>query len=208
MKKQIAAVVLAVSVAGGVGSGVLANALTTKEPAAATAPEPTTTAPTSVATPETVDALELAPGSVGLVKVGMSKKDALATGMFDGDVASATDGCPVLPLMWKKAYTKALDVLTLGNGEITSIGVRGKQPRTAAGLGVGSTYAQVRAQVDEPTPIDAGYGQSGLFEYDGDNGGWIGYLFNPPADQLKDTDTVSFVEVTKGEQPSLMRDGC
>ena len=228
MKKQIAAIVLGVSVAGGVGTGVLANALTTKTPAAAApdnatthTPKPTstkahvTTTPTAKATtakpavkPASPSDLVIAPGRVGAARVGMSKQAALATGLFDADTPPPVEGCAVLPLTWKKPYFDMLDVMTLGNGEIASIGVRGKLIRTKSGLGVGSTYAQVRAAIEDKTPVEAGYSQSGLYEYDPQAGGWIGYLFNPPVDELKASTPVSFIEVTKGEQPGLMRDGC
>ena len=208
MKKQIAALVLGVSVAGGVGTGVLANALTTETPAAGATGDKTTGTSTTTASPASPSDLVLAPGRVGDVFVGMSKDAAMATGLFNADTPPAVDGCPVLPLTWKKAYADILDVQTLGNGEIASIGVRGKLIRTKDGLGIGSTYAEVRAAIEDRTPVEAGYDQSGLFEYDAEAGGWIGYLFNPPVTELKDSDPVTFVEVTKGAQPGLMRDGC
>lgn len=217
MKKQIAALVLGVSVAGGVGAGVLANALTSKTPASAssgdkettqaTKPTPTATA-SATPTPASPSDLVITPGAVGEVRVGMSKQAALATGMFTADQPPAVDGCPVLPLTWNKPYAELLDVQTLGNGEIASIGVRGKLIRTEGGLGIGSTYAEVRAAVEDKEPVKAGYEQSGLFEYDPQTGGWIGYLFDPPVGELDDSDPVTFVEVTKGVQPGLMRDGC
>lgn len=222
MKKQIAALVLGVSVAGGVGAGVLANALTTKTPAAAatddtgkdqaikpsSTPTPDTATPDASATPASPSELIITPGAVGEVRVGMSQKAAMATGLFDADTPPPVEGCPVLPLTWKKAYADLLDVQTLGNGEIASIGIRGKVVRTKGGLGIGSTYAEVRAAIEDGDPVEAGYGQSGMFEYDPQTGGWIGYLFEPTVGELENADPVTFVEVTKGAQPGLMRDGC
>lgn len=201
MKKQIAAAVLAVSVAAGVGTGVVADALTTDDPATAT-PK----APADV--PDAAADFVIAPGAVGVVQAGMSKAEAVATGLFDADVKAPVEGCPAYPLVWKKAYQDYFDVLTVGNGEIVSIGVRAKGPATKDGLGVGSTFADVQAGVEDGTAVEAGYGQSGLFDYDQETGRWIGYLFNPAVDDLTPDSTVSFVEVTKGSQPSLMRDGC
>jgi hypothetical protein len=201
MKKQIAAAVLAVSVAGGIGTGVVANALTTGSPATDGAATPSV-APTAPAD------FVIAPGAVGPVSAGMSKTEALATGLFDADVAASVDGCPTVPLTWKKPYSDVLDVQTVGNGEIVSIGVRAEGPTTDDGLGIGSLFADVQAGVEDDTPVDAGYGQSGLFDFDAETGRWIGYLFDAPADEVEAGDPVTFVEVTKGSQPSLMRDGC
>lgn len=201
MKKQIAAAVLAVSVAAGVGTGVVADALTTEDPATATAKPP-------VDVPDAAADFVIAPGAVGVVQAGMSKADAVATGLFDADVKAPVEGCPDYPLVWKKAYQDYFDVLTVGNGEIVSVGIRATGPTTQDGLGVGSTFADVQASVEDGTAVEAGYGQSGLFDYDQDTGRWIGYLFNPAVGDLTPDAEVTFVEVTKGSQPSLMRDGC
>ncbi|CAN5321625.1 hypothetical protein BH09ACT10_BH09ACT10_26840 [soil metagenome] len=214
MTRRIAGIFLALSVVGGIGTGVIANALATEEPASATEPKATastspTSAPTTNApTKDTPVPFRLSPGSIGPVSAGMSKADALATGYFDADVPAPVEGCAASPLVWKKEYAEKFDVQTVGNGEITSIGVRDSEIRTASGLGVGSTYGEVRAAIADSVAVEAGYGQSGVFDYDADNGGWIGYLFDPAVSDLKDSDKVSFVEVTKGDQPGLMRDGC
>ena len=226
MKKQIAGVVFAASIVAGVGAGVLANAITSDDPAtAATAtPSGTTTPPTATPTPSPAPSTSTDPkgsggpivpmsdlglndGSVGRVTVGMSKDDALATGLFEPGV-SPVEGCPAPPLAWKRPYAKTFDVQTLGNGEISSIGVLKAGPRTADGLEVGSTYGEVRRVLGEAAPVEAGYGQAGMFDFDDEDGGWIGFLFNSTVDDLKDSDTVSFIEITKGTQPGLMRDGC
>lgn len=201
MKSQIAGIVLAASVVGGIGTGVLANALTDERPVTAD-PGP------SVTTSAAPEGLTLAPGAVGPVKVGMSKQEALATGYFVADAVGPAEGCPVLPLTWKDAYVNTYDVYTLGNGEIASIGVRGDGVATEDGIGVGSTYDEVAAQYPDDKLVEAGYGQSGIRFLDGENGGWIGFLFDAAPDVIEGSDAVTFVEVTKGHEPSLMRDGC
>jgi len=228
LSKQIAAAVLALSVAGGIGTGFVVNSWIDDKPGAKPTTTPTLTKPTptkpststTTTTPKpsgkpaskpTPDApvrnFELAPGSVGPVRIGMTKQQALATGLFNADVRSEVCG-DVAPLKWKAGYAATFDVQTLGNGEITSIGVRRTGSRTQSGLGVGSTYADIRTAIDDATAQEAGYGQSGVLNYDSSNGGWIGFLFDSPLDQLRDTDKVTFVEITKGAQPRLMRDGC
>lgn len=206
MKKQIVGVVFAASIVAGIGAGVLANAVTSDDPATATEGAPTTSAPTSAA-PVDASSFTLDDGEVGPVRAGMSKADALATGLFEAGV-SPVEGCPAPPLAWKAPYSRTFDVQTLGNGEISSIGVLRAGPTTDDGLGVGSTYGEVRREIDDSAAVEAGYGQAGVFDFDGDNGGWIGFLFNSTVKDLKDSDTVTFVEITKGAQPGLMRDGC
>ena len=210
MKKQIAALVLAGSVAGGIGAGVLANAVASHEPAAA-APTASSASPSNVGGESGMpapDTLDLAPGRVGPVKAGMSKTQALATGYFVADLPAPVEGCPVIPLAWKDEYVNTYDVQTLGNGEISSIGVRGRGVTTAEGVGVGSTYDEVKAAYPDDSLLDAGYDQSGVRVFDRQDGGWIGFLFDAKPGAIEGSDPVTFVEVTKGAEPSLMRDGC
>lgn len=197
MNIKIAGLVLAISVVGGAGVGVIAHAVTTEEPAQA---EPQK----RLATGDFV----LAPGAVGPVRAGMSKAEALATGYFKADVAPAVDGCVALPLAWKALYARAFDVQTVGNGEITSLGVRTKKATTADGIGVGSSYDKVRAAYPEESLVEAGYSQSGVRVFDSENGSWIGFLFDSSVDKISGSSPVTFIEVTKGAEPGLMRDGC
>lgn len=161
----------------------------------------------SIGTPGPAD-LQLAAGSAGPVKVGMTKAQAAATRVFDTDVADPTDGCPVHALLWKKQYGDALDVQALKNGEVASIGVRKAGPKTADGLQVGSSYADVLASNPGARVVAAGYGQAGVLVHDTANDGWIGYLFDAKPAKVAKTTKVSFIEITRGEKPSLMRDGC
>ncbi|KAA1376053.1 hypothetical protein [Aeromicrobium fastidiosum] len=210
MNKKIAALVLAASVVGGIGAGVLVHAATREEPVAAS-PAPSRTTPSSeggesgMAAP---DELELAPGRVGPVRAGMTKAQALSTGYFVADKPAPVEGCPVIPLAWKDEYVNTYDVYTLGNGEISSIGVHGRGVTTADGIGVGSSYDEVKAAYPDDTLLEAGYGQSGVKVFDRQDGGWIGFLFDSSVDAIAGPDPVTFVEVTKGAEPSLMRDGC
>lgn len=209
MKKQLAGIVLAISVAGGAGTGVLANAMTSdKDPTPSANPTPSVKPTPTVTATRLPDQLVLAPGAVGPVKAGMSKAEALATGYFDADVPS--EGCEGvrMRLAWKDDYADSFDVYTLRNGEITSIGILSDSVRTAEGIGKGSTYDEVRAAYPDEQLVEAGYVQSGIRVFDLDNGGWLGFLFNPTVDKIKGDSPVTFVEVTKSAEPDLMRDGC
>ena len=158
--------------------------------------------------PKSADDLVIGFGSVGPVSVGMSKDDALATDLFDADVAAPVDGCPSPPLTWKKPFSAAADVLTKQDGSVASLGVHEKGPKTEDGIGVGSTLADLKsAYGDDLTgPDEAGDGQSGAYVEQA--GAWIGFLLNPAPDAVKDDSAITFIEVSKGDKPGLMRDGC
>jgi hypothetical protein len=220
MKKQIAALVVAASVVGGVGAGVAADALTDGRPAAAARPTPSSSAaasdPTEGFDPNVGgesgmpagDKLTLAPGAVGPVRAGMSKAEALKTGYFVAEVKAPAEGCPMLPLAWTDEYVHGYDVLTRPDGSIASLGVRGPGVSTADGLEVGSTLEEVQATYPDAKLVAAGYDQSGILVQDAATRGWIGFLFDHPVAEAIGSDRVSFIEITRGTKPSLMRDGC
>ncbi len=232
MKQQIAAGILALSMVGGVGTGVVAHQLkpeSKEEPKAkpsatattkkadkpkstktANAPAGTGGGGTKTSEPPRmplapVGSLRIIPGAVGPVQVGMSKAAAYATGYFDSDIS--VPACNrVDDLVWRQGYNDQLDVVTRDDGSVAAIGIRGGGPRTRSGLGVGSTYESVQGVLGDVAPEEAGYGQTGVFVSEG--AGWIGFLFNAKPDAVAPTDTVTFVEVTSGAKPGLMRDGC
>jgi len=178
---------------------------------------PTTEAPPAMSpapsepagqTPKSVDDLVIGFGSVGPVSIGMSKDEAVATGLFDASVPPAVDGCPAPPLSWKKPFSAVVDVLTKEDGSVASLGVHEKGPKTEAGVGVGSTLADLKDAYgdDLAGPEEAGYGQSGA--YVDQDGAWIGFLLDPAPGAVKDDSPITFIEVSKGDKPGLMRDGC
>ncbi len=227
MKQQIAAGILAVAMAGGVGTGVVAHQLRPddkKEETPSSSPTTTATTPapdkTTTTTPAKQDAappakpvlqsassLRILPGQVGPVKVGMSKTEAFATGYLDKDVKSKTCENWVDRLVWKPAYKDYFDVFTLDDGEVSAIGIFKPGPKTRSGLQVGSTYKAVKDVLgDESVPTEAGYSQTGLFVNQGSS--WIGFLFDGQPNTISDSEPVRFIEVTRGRLPDLMRDGC
>ena len=174
----------------------------TPEPSASpTGPEPT------AATTEPAE-LAFAPGSFGPVHVGMSNADAIATGLLEAGTEAPVEGCPTPPLLWKPPYDDQLDVQVDAEGKVASIGaLKSKAVKTTRGIGIGSTLAEVQETYpDASDPKELGYLQSGVIVSEGDK--HLGFLFNPPPAELKDSDTVTFIEVTEGEEPSLIRDGC
>jgi hypothetical protein len=180
-------------------------------------PAASTTTPTTAATTATTaqpatktpaaGPLVVAPGRVGAAQVGMSKSQAAATGLFNTDVDFGADDCRgVQPLQWKKAFG-SVDVLTDDSGSITSMGVTQGGPETAKGIGVGSSLGEVMAAYPDLSSIsEAGFDQAGA--YLSSNSLWLGFLFDVKAIGITDESKVTFMEVTRGSKPDLIRDGC
>ncbi|MEV7396131.1 hypothetical protein [Aeromicrobium sp. NPDC092404] len=149
--------------------------------------------------------LVVAPGAIGPVRAGISKADALATGLFDADV-EGVEGC-TFELRWKQQF-EGVDVLTLEDGTISSLGVTTGGPVTAEGVGVGSTLAEVKAAYPDLSAVKkAGFDQAGAFHTIGQD--HIGFLFGDATPKtISDAAKVSFMEVTTGDEPELLRSGC
>ena len=161
--------------------------------------------PETTTPPTDSSGLVVTPGKVGDVRAGMTKDEALATGFFDADV-EGVEGC-TFELQWKKQY-EGVDVLTHEDGTIGSLGVTAGGPKTLEGVGVGSTLAEVKAAYPELSSVkEAGFDQAGSFHTVGED--HIGFLFGDatPA-TITDSSKVSFMEVTSGKLPELMRSGC
>ena len=169
-----------------------------------TTPTPTATQETTTP-PAGASDLVVRPGAIGPVKAGITKDEALATGLFDADVSGA-EGC-TFALQWKKQFT-GVDVLTREDGSVAALGVTAGGPKTEEGIGVGSTLADVKAAYPEISPIsEAGFDQAGAFLTAGED--HIGFLFgDATVSTITDSSKVSFMEVTNGKRPDLMRSGC
>lgn len=234
MKQKVAIGIIAVALLGGSATGLVVREVRADDarPAAADAspsaseptPTPTATAsasgdgdaevsekipdkPTDPSRPTLLPlgSMQITTGAVGPVRVGMTTAEAVDTGYFNADVPSEL--CEVAaPLEWKSNYFNALDVYVGQDSTITTIGVRGRGPTTRSGLAVNSSYGDVQQVIGDKEPQSAGYGQTGLFVNDGD--AWIGFLFDSTPELIDDSQPVTFIEVTRGRKPNLMRDGC
>lgn len=208
MKRLFVALVATLLVLGGCGSD---DPPTPKETTAAPSPEPS--APAEPATPSATEPapvpakLVVVPGAVGPVRAGMSKADALKTGLFNADGPPPVEGCPPYPLQWKKKY-KGLDVLTRDDGSVSSIGVFKDGPRTSKGIGYGSTLDDLTKAYPNLSPVvDAGFNQAGAYEFTDTE--FIGFLFgDATVSDIKGSSKITFIEVTVGDKPDLIRSGC
>lgn len=150
------------------------------------------------------------PGQIGKAVVGMTVAEAMATGEFNQDVDN--DPCEPVRLQpkgsWKSQYVVFADT------EITGMMVTGSRPRTAMGLGVGSTVREVRevygARISPPR--ESGFEQWALFVKRGAGADrkWLGFLFGEASTdrKLRGRDTVTHMGVSVGKRPDLYLDGC
>lgn len=180
-------------------------------PEASPTPTPSATTVTATTPAESEPSGEqfvVAPGRVGAAMVGMSKAQAAGTGLFNTDVDHGPDDCRgVSPLEWKPSVGAGLDVFLNDSGHITSIGISKSTPKTAKGIGVGSTLGQIQDAYADLTPVEeAGFDQSGNYVVVGDR--YLGFLYNENAFDTTQSSKVVFMEVTKGDKPALIRDGC
>jgi hypothetical protein len=173
-----------------------------------TTPSATTATTTPTESEPAGEEFVVAPGRVGAAQVGMTKAQAAATGLFNTDVDHGADDCRgVSPLEWKSSVGTGLDVFLNDSGRIASMGISAGGPKTAEGIGVGSTLAQIQDAYEDLTPVEeAGFDQSGNYVVVGDR--YLGFLYNENAFDATESSKVVFMEVTKGDKPELIRDGC
>jgi len=223
MNRRIAAALVALSIIAGAGVGLLihqlndgpAEAHTTTPSDTASSPTPTPTKKTPVtpktsvvAPPVSSQSLVISPGRIGAIAIGMTSQQALATGLIVRDT-ERENICDGTFYRWKSDQAHAaLDLFTDNAGKVVSMGVsRGTYP-TDHDIRIGDRLSTVREAygTSVSAPEEAGYGQSGVFVQDGDR--WLGLLFDQAPAQVDETSRVTFMEVTRGDKPGLMRDGC
>jgi hypothetical protein len=159
----------------------------------------------------------VSPGQVGKAKVGMTVKQAMRTGQFVRDVTYVVPGActKTIELEPKGVWRSRYDVV-VSRGRIKEMGISAKRPRSRNGSGVGTTLATLRNRYGPrlTPPREAGYGQWAVFVHSRHTGAdrrWIGFLLGNAYTYKRDArprDVVTFMAVTKGKRPKLVRDGC
>ena len=209
MRRSIAAGVVTLSLLAGMAVAYGINAVQSRSEIGAardggTAPASPTPSPTS--TPEPVLAGPLRPGAVDPVRAGMTIREAIATGYIEPDKERG-EACEDDFYRWRDPNKDGLDLLTTGE-VIVAIGIRSSRYRTEDGIGVGSRLSEVKeAYPTGRTEIESDYGQAGVLVRVDD--AWLGLLFGEVTpDQLDDSSMVTFAEVSVGDRPGMIRDGC
>lgn len=147
--------------------------------------------------------LQIAPGRVGPAKVGMTKREALDTGLFSRQKYDPADRCKASALKWKKQF-RGVEVRTDTAGTIRSLSVVGPGPKTQYGIQVGSDLADVRGSYASALSGPKKIGRILSVGFVQKDEAWIGFLFDDdPEDEV--LDPIILIEVTKGSKPQLQR---
>ena len=147
------------------------------------------------------------PGAFEPVTVGAEVQTAIDAGLMERD-NKREQSCEGTFWKWKGQLSEGLDVIVGANRQITALGMSRPGLETPEGISIGNSYAAVDRTYGERLegPVRMDYGQAGVFLRDGDK--WIGFGFDNEAGQLTDDSHVAFIEVTRGNRPGLLRDGC
>jgi hypothetical protein len=168
--------------------------------------EPTAATKAPSASEPATEELVAAPGAIGPVRVGMTVDEANATGLFEPFEEVADDPCAEFnpPIQWKAPRTEELKI-RVEDDKVTALGIRGGV-ETAEGVGIGSTYGEVeQAYPDVKAEPSQGFGST-VYLKDGDK--WLGMGFDEDPDQIKDSSTLLYMEMTVGSKPATFLDGC
>ena len=169
--------------------------------AAATTVPPPSVPPTPTPTPQPGRAgsgpgLQIAPGSIGPLRVGMTRSEWLTTGLLEDGAAICED-----ELVRWVGQPPGFSVLTDPEGTITQLTVSAPGPRTDhRGLEVGSTYAELRDAFPTLTePVDDGFDQSSVHPPGEEDGlTYLGFLLADPPGSVDDQSRISAIAVTGG----------
>lgn len=181
----------------------------TREPAPTATPTTApATPPATTPTPSTdLPALVIRPGAIGDARVGMTRDEWSATGLFADGAAI----CEAEMIHWRDDPDGAgLRVLTDDDATITQLWVTAPGPVTAHGdLQVGSTYGDLRAAFPTLTePVDDGFDQSSVYPPGEEDGlPYLGFLLDAPAAEVTVDTPIAAIAVTGGE-PAYFQHDC
>jgi len=147
------------------------------------------------------------PGAFEPIRVGMSVQQAIDTGFIERD-PQREQACEGTFWKWKGQLSQGLDLIVGEDKRIAALGMSRAGLETPEGISIGNSYAAVDNTYGDRLegPVRMDYGQAGVFLRDGNN--WIGFGFDNKPGQLADDSRVAFIEVSEGNRPGLIRDGC
>lgn len=147
------------------------------------------------------------PGAFEPVEAGMSIQEAINTGFIERDLKRA-EGCEGTYWKWKGQLAEGLDIIVGDDKQVSFLGMSKDGLETAEGISIGNSYrALTRTYGDRLSdPVRLDYGNAGAFLRDGNK--WIGFAMDNEPGRLADSSRISFIEVSSGTRPGLLRDGC
>jgi len=147
------------------------------------------------------------PGAFEPVPVGADVQVAVDAGFVQRD-PKREQACEGTFWKWTGQLSEGLDVIVGADKRIAALGMSKAGLETPEGISIGNSYAAVDKTYGERLegPVRMEYGQAGVFLQDGDK--WIGFGFDNEPGRLADDSRVVFIEVSRGNRPGLLRDGC
>ena len=169
-------------------------------------------APTSAHISSEPGDVRIAPGRFDTVRIGDSLESAAESGYFALDVK--TRGCGTRAIAPTRPWRRSIDVYPGYEegtaGTVGTIGVIGDGISTKEGIGIGSTLGDLEAAYGDRLlgPRENDYDQWGYFIRT--NRRWLGFSMDASARDGQPTPDaeITFIEMTKGRRPGLLRDGC
>jgi hypothetical protein len=147
------------------------------------------------------------PGAFGPVRAGANIQQVVGAGYMERD-PQREQACEGTFWKWKGQWSQGLDVIVGPNRQIVSLGMSRAGLETPEGISIGNSFgALVKTYGDRlQGPQRMEYGQAGAFLQDGD--AWVGFGMDNQPGQLTDASRIAFIEVSRGNRPGLLRDGC
>lgn len=147
------------------------------------------------------------PGAFEPVQVGAEVQTAIDAGLMEPD-RQREESCEGTFWKWKGQLAQGLDVIVGPDGRIAALGMSRPGLETPEGISIGNSFgALVETYGDRlEGPQRMEYGQAGAFLREGDK--WIGFGMDNEPGQLADDSRIAFIEVSQGNRPGLIRDGC
>lgn len=148
----------------------------------------------------------IVPAAVEPVRVGDPVEKYVRAGLVVEDLARESS-CEGKHYRWAGQWAEGMDLLVDPQGRVSSIGVTREGPETPEGIAIGNSFRALMATYDSEVQFrESDYGQAGAFVRG--NGGWIGFGFDVPRAKLTGDSRITFIEVSKGRKPGMIRDGC